>query len=89
MKCKECLHCNVCAFVKGIKADKAVLQTNFKCPDYIDKNLYTPKSEAIKEFVERLKRTSIGLEIGDDKKLKMTVVSTAAIDNLVKEMTEG
>lgn len=52
------------------------------------------KSEAIKEFAERLKRTSIGLEIGDDKKFKMTVVSTVAIDNLVKEilvkeMTEG
>ncbi len=56
------------------------------------KNLnYQPekiKSEAIKEFAERLKRTSIGLEIGDDKKFKMTVVSTVAIDNLVKEMTE-
>lgn len=47
------------------------------------------KSEAIKEFAERLKRTSIGLEIGDDKKFKMTIVSTVAIDNLVKEMTEG
>ena len=46
------------------------------------------KSEAIKDFAERLKRTSIGLEIGDDKKFKMTVVSTVAIDNLVKEMTE-
>ena len=51
--------------------------------------LKNSKSEAIKEFVERVKRTSIGLEIGDDKKFKMTVVSTAAIDNLVKEMTEG
>lgn len=46
------------------------------------------KSEAIKEFAERLKRTSIDLEIGDDKKFKMMVVSTVAIDNLVKEMTE-
>ena len=46
------------------------------------------KSEAIKEFAERLKRTSIDLEIGDDKKFKMTVVSTVAIDSLVKEMTE-
>lgn len=46
------------------------------------------KSEAIKDFAERLKRTSVGLEIGDDKKFKMTVVSTVAIDNLVKE-TEG
>lgn len=44
--------------------------------------------QAIKEFAERLKRTSIGLEIGDDKKFKMTVVSTVAIDKLVKEMTE-
>lgn len=51
--------------------------------------LRTAKSEAIKEFVERVKETSIGLEIGDDKKFKMTVVSTVAIDNLVKEMTEG
>ena len=51
--------------------------------------LQQAKSEAIKEFAERLKRTSIGLEIGDDKKFKMTVVSTVAIDNLVKEMTEG
>ena len=48
----------------------------------------TSNLEAIKEFAERLKRTSIGLEIGDDKKLKLTVVSTVAIDNLVKEMTE-
>ena len=48
----------------------------------------TSNLEAIKEFAERLKRTSIGLEIGDDKKFKMTVVSTVAIDNLVKEMTE-
>ena len=46
------------------------------------------KSEAIKEFAERLKRTSIGLEIGDDKKFKMTVVSTVAINNIAKEMTE-
>lgn len=46
------------------------------------------KSEAIKEFAERLKRTSIGIEIGDDKKFKMTVVSTVAIDNLVEKMTE-
>lgn len=46
------------------------------------------KTEAIKEFAERLKRMSIGLEIGNDKKFKMTVVSTVAIDNLAKEMTE-
>ena len=50
--------------------------------------LKNSKSEAIKEFAERLKRTSVGLEIGDDKKFKMTIVSTVAIDNLVKEMTE-
>ena len=47
------------------------------------------RNEAIKEFAERLKRTSIGLEIGVEKKFKMTVVSTVAIDNLVKEMTEA
>lgn len=54
----------------------------------VNEDMSTIKSEAIKEFAERLKRTSIGLEIGDDKKFKMTVVSTVAIDNLVKEMTE-
>lgn len=46
------------------------------------------KSEAIKEFSERLKSISIGLEIGDDKKFKMTAVSTIAIDKIAKEMTE-
>lgn len=54
----------------------------------VNEDMSIIKSEAIKEFAEKLKRTSIGLEIGDDKKLKMTVVSTVAIDNLVKEMTE-
>ena len=49
----------------------------------------TTRAEAIIDFAERLKKTSIGLEVGDDKKFKMTVVSTIAIDNLVKEMTEG
>lgn len=47
------------------------------------------KVEAIKEFAERLKRISIGLEIGDDKKFKITVVSTLAIDTVLKEMTGG
>lgn len=47
------------------------------------------KFEAIKDFAERLKRTSIGLEIGDDKKFKMTIVSTVAIDNIAKEMQEN
>lgn len=50
--------------------------------------LQQAKSEAIKEFAERLKSISIGLEIGDDKKFKMTVVSTVAIDKIAKEMTE-
>lgn len=54
--------------------------------------LQQAKSEAIKEFikefVERVKETSIGLEIGDDKKFKVTVVSTVAIDSIAKEMTE-
>ena len=42
MRCKKCLHCNVCAFAKEIKADEVVLRPDFKCPDYIDKNLHTP-----------------------------------------------
>ena len=59
-----------------------------KCKD-INTAIKIIKSEAIKEFAERLKRTSVGLEIGDDKKFKMTIVSTVAIDNIAKEMTEG
>ena len=50
--------------------------------------LQQAKSEAIKEFAERLKSISIGLEIGDDKKFKMMAVSTIAIDKIAKEMTE-
>ena len=42
-----------------------------KCKD-INTAIKIIKSEAIKDFAERLKRTSIGLEIGDDKKFKMT-----------------
>lgn len=71
--------------------DKETLELQKRIIFWRDDLNYQPekiKSEAIKEFAERLKRTSIGLEIGDDKKLKMTVVSTVAIDNLVKEMTE-
>lgn len=73
-------------------ADKVIAETHEKAAKemFVDvtQQLKTAKSEAIKEFAERLKRTSIGLEVGDDKKFKMTVVSTVAIDNLVKEMTE-
>lgn len=69
---------------------EAVAERNFYYHQMIRfENMFkTAKSEAIKEFAERLKRTSVGLEIGDDKKFKMTIVSTVAIDNLVKEMTE-
>ena len=71
--------------------DKKILKLQKRIIFWREDLNYQPekiKSEAIKEFAERLKRTSIGLEIGDDKKFKMTVVSTLAIDNLVKEMTE-
>ena len=71
--------------------DKEILKLQKRIVFWREDLNYQPekiKSEAIKNFAERLKRTSIGLEIGDDKKLKMTVVSTVAIDNLVKEMTE-
>ena len=71
--------------------DKETLKLQKRIIFWRDNLNYQPekiKSEAIKEFAERLKRTSVGLEIGDDKKLRMTVVSTAAIDNLVKEITE-
>lgn len=50
--------------------------------------LQQAKSEAIKEFAERLKSISIGLEIGGDKRFKMMAVSTIAIDKFAKEMTE-
>ena len=52
--------------------------------DYMD----SAANEAIKEFAERLKSISIGLEIGDDKKIKVMAVSTIAIDKIAKEMTE-
>ena len=56
--------------------------------EWLLQKLQQAKSEAIKEFAERLKSISIGLEIGDDKKVKMMAVSTTAIDKIAKEMTE-
>ena len=75
------------AEIERLKKRNALLLKK-KCKD-INTARKIIKSEAIKEFAERLKETSIGLEIGDDKKFKMTVVSTVAIDRLVKEMMEG
>lgn len=87
--------CPKCAFYKKHRCSTLMLNA---VSDLINRQraeierllqkLQQAKSEAIKEFAERLKRTSIGLEIGDDKKFKMTVVSTVAIDKIAKEMTE-
>lgn len=96
--CKDILIENALDLINRQKAEiermenQSTLLLKKKCKD-INTARKIIKSEAIKDFAERLKRTSIGLEIGDDKKFKMTVVSTVAIDNLVKEMakemTEG
>lgn len=98
--CKEVMLKNVLDIFNRKNAENERLKAKILVKDNINdyntaqlriarEELRTAKSNAIKEFAERLKRTSIGLEIGDDKKLKMTVVSTVAIDNLVKEMTEA
>ena len=76
------------AEIERLNIESETLATQLKGVYEQIHKLNMAKSEAIKEFAERLKRTSIGLEIGDDKKFKMTVVSIVAIDNLVKEMTE-
>ena len=97
--CKEVMLKNVLECINRKNAEIERLTAKILAKDNINdyntaqlriarEELRTAKSEAIKEFVERVKETSIGLEIGDDKKFKMTVVSTVAIDNLVKEMTE-
>lgn len=87
--------CPKCAFYKKHRCSTLMLNavsdiiSRYKAENkWLLQKLQQAKSEAIKEFAERLKRTSIGLEIGDDKKFKMTVVSTVAIDNLVKETEE-
>lgn len=94
--CRRMCAKNALDLINRQKAEKERLQNRNKFLEIEYKNqgnlfwarVQTSNLEAIKGFAERLKRTSIGLEIGDDKKLKMTVVSTVAIDNLVKEMTE-
>ena len=97
--CQQTVYCDLSDIIKEkckelelANADKVIAETHEKAAKemFVDvtQQLKTAKTEAIKEFAERLKRTSIGLEIGDDKKFKMTIVSTVAIDNLVKEMTE-
>ena len=95
-KCVEDLRDGVLDLINRKNAEIERLQNRNKFLEIEYKNqgnlfwarVQTSNLEAIKEFTERLKRTSIGLEIGDDKKLKMTAVSTVAIDKLVKEMTE-
>ena len=78
------------AEIERLKNRNAFLENEYKNQgELFWERVKIKQSEAIKEFAERLKRTSIGLEIGDDKKFKMTIVSTVAIDNIVKEMTEG
>ena len=97
--CQQTVYCDLSDIIKEkckelelANADKVIAESHEKAAKkmFVDvvQRLKTIKSEAIKEFAERVKETSIGLEIGDDKKFKMTVVSTVAIDNLVKEMTE-
>lgn len=76
--CEDELHKNALNLINRQKAEN----------EWLLQKLQQAKSEAIKEFAERLKSISIGLEIGDDKKFKMTVVSTVAIDKIAKEMTE-
>lgn len=67
-------------------------QSEIDCMKYkfavLKEKIKNQKSEVIKAFSERLKSISIGLEIGDDKKIKVMAVSTLAIDNIAKEMTE-
>ena len=97
--CEDELHKNTLDLINRQKAEIEELRERIS---YLEKSidcsrkeynrllqkLQQAKSEAIKEFAERLKSISIGLEIGDDKKFKMTVVSTVAIDKIAKEMTE-
>lgn len=76
--CEDELHKNALNLINRQKAEN----------EWLLQKLQQAKSEAIKEFAERLKSISIGLEIGDDKKVKMMAVSTTAIDKIAKEMTE-
>ena len=87
--CGEWLMKDALDLINRQAAEIERLQKNIDGLNIFTKNhIKVIRLQAIKEFAERLKRTSIDLEIGDDKKFKMTVVSTVAIDNLVKEMTE-
>lgn len=97
--CQQTVYCDLSDIIKEkckelelANADKVIAETHEKAAKemFVDvtQQLKTAKSEAIKEFAERLKSISIGLEIGDDKKFKVTVVSTVAIDKIAKEMTE-
>ena len=72
--------------VKTLFANNSVICS--KTSEDYDKLIMDISNNAIKEFAERLKSISIGLEIGDDKKIKVMAVSTIAIDKIAKEMTE-
>lgn len=51
----------------------------------LEKDVLTAKTEAVKEFAERLKSLQIGLEISGES---LYYIPIDCIDNLVKEMTE-
>ena len=51
------------------------------------KELEVAKSEAIKEFSERLKEYAKELQIGDN--ISWLILGVGRVDQLVKEMTEG
>ena len=92
--CQQTVYCDLSDIIKGkckelelANADKVIAETHKKAAKemFVDvtQQLKTAKSEAIKEFAERLKERR-GLN-----QMCIAIVSKDEIDNLVKEMTEG
>lgn len=100
LKCCSKIHCRGCVFwemrsaqcisellsntLDLINRQKAAIK-RYKCViKLLESDVATAKSEAIKEFAERLKKERIKPEFPWDS----FFVTEEAIDNLVKEMTE-
>ena len=59
---------------------------NHKCQKCVSRTIECAKSEAMKEFAERLKTYAKELHIGDN--ISWLVLGVGRVDQLVKEMTE-
>ena len=89
-KASECYkigNCDDCPLLKAeIERLNAVSEICGECHKKYAEKIERAKSDAIKEFAERLKTYAKELQIGDN--ISWVILGVGRVDQLVKEMTE-